>query len=254
MCSKERNVISSKDIEPSWSYKDQSTWTNYPNFYSVSRTPINIETSKVAICNRYKGLNIAYKRNVSGIISSIDENDIPIFFPDNNDNYLYYDNRKYTLINFHYHNSSEHTINGEYFPVEVHFVNKLTENNIDYYFVLSLLLRIVPIGGLEITKNFFTQSEIKKVTYDLSIYNQLSNYKRYDFPGTLTTPPFYENVHWGLYNTNDINNFQLTINQNDYDEYIHNYINTKANVQCQYQSSRYVNKCTNFLAVKFINH
>jgi len=104
----------------------------------------------------------------------------------------------------------------------------------------------------KLQKIFLKKILKQKKTYDLSIYNQLSNCKRYDFEGTLTTPPFYQNAHWGLYNTNEINKLQLSINQSDYDEYIFNYINTKANVQCQYQSSRYVNKCSNFLAVKHI--
>jgi len=135
---------------------------------------------------------------------------------------------------------------------QYYYKKKFNKNIKLMYFIFSLLLRIVQDGGLQITKNFFKKNSETKKTYDLSIYNQLSNCKRYDFEGTLTTPPFYQNAHWGLYNTNEINKLQLSINQSDYDEYIFNYINTKANVQCQYQSSRYVNKCSNFLVVKHI--
>lgn len=250
MCS--RDKMSKKDLND-WSYKDQSEWTKFPNFYSVNRIPINIDTSKVINCQKKSdNLQIDYQQVVTGKIQAADENDIPIFYPNLYNNFLYYNSKKYTLINFHYHNASENTIDGEYFPVELHFVHKYTEDNIDYFFVLGILLKIVEKGGLEITNNFFTQIGSTQ-TYNLSIFNNLSSSRHYEFMGTLTTPPFYENTLWALYNTYDVNYLNLAINKKSYDEYIHNFINTKANVQCQYQNSRYVNKCKNFLSIKRIN-
>jgi len=251
MCSREKFSLK-KEVDD-WSYKDQSLWVKYPNFYSVNKMPINIITSKVIKCTKSETLfKIDYKSNVRGVVETADQNDIPIFYPENKDNYVYYGNRKYTLINFHFHNASENTVNGEYFPAEVHFVNKVTENNIDYYFVVGMLLKLVPKGGLQITNGFFT--EIGTVqTFDLSVFNVLSQSPRYDLPGSLTTPPFYENSYWALFNPYDVTSMTLGINQSDYDAFIHNFINTKANAQCQYQSSRYVNFCRNYLAIRKIN-
>ena len=249
MCSREKGQ---KALE-NWSYEDQAAWVKFPNFYSVSRIPINIDESKVIKCKRLEvDFRIDYRESVTGIIENTDGNDIPVFYPDKPDNYLYYGNRKYSLINFHFHNASENTVNGEYFPAEVHFVHKVTENKIDYYFVVGMLLKLVPTGGLQITDDFFiSEGQIK--TYNLSVFNKLSKCVRYDFPGTLTTPPFYENCYWALFNAYDVNSIVLGINQLDYDEFIHNYINTKCNVQCQYQDSRYVNGCKNYLKIRKVN-
>lgn len=249
MCSREKGQ---KLLEP-WSYENQADWVKFPNFYSVNRIPINIMNSKVLKCKKFDvDFKIDYKSVVPGIVDNIDGNQIPVFFPDNTDNFVYYNGRKYTLINFHFHNASENTVDSEYFPAELHFVNKVTENNIDYYFVIGALLKLVQKGGLEITKGFFEEAGTKQ-TYDLSVFNKLSKSPRYDFPGSLTTPPFYENCHWALFNAYDVNSINLGINQLDYDTFIHNYINTKCNVQCEYQSSRYVNGCKNYLAIRKVN-
>jgi carbonic anhydrase len=243
----------SKELED-WSYDNQEQWKSYPNYYSVFKTPFNIKTSKIV--RDCDDLKIKYNEIVSG--KYVLDKSTPYFLPDKSDNYVINNGIVYTLANFHFHNSSENTINSKYSPVEVHFVNTYTDpdTNITSYLVIGLLLEISKKDGLEITNtDYKTISEGGEVsaTLDLSILNKLTKNSYYKFKGSLTVPPFNQNFNWNLFNSYDVKNIKLTINRKNFDDFVYYFINNKTNEPSIYNEQRYINTKENFLAVKRID-
>eukprot|EP00243_Klebsormidium_subtile_P009247 TRINITY_DN4584_c0_g1_i2.p1 TRINITY_DN4584_c0_g1~~TRINITY_DN4584_c0_g1_i2.p1 ORF type:complete len:312 (+),score=41.68 TRINITY_DN4584_c0_g1_i2:216-1151(+) len=121
-----------------------------------------------------------------------------------------------TLAQFHFHTPSEHTLDGEYFPAEVHFVHKDPVSGqlavIGVFFALSAddsdnteLGTFFP----SITEDAGTHSEPIHQYLDL---NKLLPVERsyYHLSGSLTTPPCSENVLWFVMkNALDISSSQL---------------------------------------------
>lgn len=102
---------------------------------------------------------------------------------------------RYDLIQFHFHSLSEHTVEGEAYPLEVHFVHASEDGNLAVVGVfyeegeenaeLAALWNAIPaagetgnVEGLELT-NFLPSS--------------LDGYR---YSGSLTTPPCAEIVAW----------------------------------------------------------
>lgn len=115
---------------------------------------------------------------------------------DQQQNYITIKGDKYKLKQFHFHQSSEHTIDGKRSLMEIHFVNVAEDGS---YAVLAVLVN----EGAENTtlENLFTSSfstahsgshhdGIKKTNLKLDLHNilpdNLSNY--YTYLGSLTTP------------------------------------------------------------------
>lgn len=112
-----------------------------------------------------------------------------------------FENKKYELIQFHFHTPSEHIIQQKHLPMEVHLVHLAKDST---YLVVAILFK-------EGKENSF----IKKFTSDipqtkdgqkqvknkfLNINDLLPKSKRfYTYSGSLTTPPYTEGVRWLLF-------------------------------------------------------
>lgn len=107
-------------------------------------------------------------------------------------------NSRYELQQLHFHIPSEHTLEGEYYPGEVHFVHQNPENG-----ELAIIAVFLTFGEANaFFENFLPhfpapgKQYIKDTTFsakDLAPFT-LNNFWRYQ--GSLTTPPCYEMVHW----------------------------------------------------------
>ena len=106
----------------------------------------------------------------------------------------------YDLLQFHYHGSSEHTVEGVQYPLEVHFVHKATDSN---YAVLGILFEEGAENPLftSFLSHFPKQVGIYKddlIQLDLtSLFPTNKSY--YNYSGSLTTPPCSEVVNWYVF-------------------------------------------------------
>lgn len=100
--------------------------------------------------------------------------------------------RNFTLTQFHFHAQSEHTIDGEHYPMEAHFVHTAQDGRI----------AVVGVFFEEGEENQGFQEVLEDVHSDsndpITDLDDLlpSNKSYYHYLGSLTTPPLNENVEW----------------------------------------------------------
>lgn len=108
------------------------------------------------------------------------------------------DGATYGLAQFHYHAPSEHTVDGQSFPAEFHFVHKADGGALAVVGLLVKAGRENPAWGpiLEHLPNR-TNEPVTVDALDLtSLFPGDLATTRYE--GSLTTPPCSEGVHWNL--------------------------------------------------------
>jgi len=116
--------------------------------------------------------------------------------------YIELDNTRYDVVQFHYHAPSEHTIDGESFPAELHIVHKSADGNLA---VVGILLKegtenvaYQPfISNLPAEKTDPKDAGVKIDAIDLLPSVQTT----FRYSGSLTTPPCTEGVNWLLMTT-----------------------------------------------------
>ncbi len=193
-------LASNKTNKVHWGYIGEdgpSNWAKLsPEFSSCkagrSQSPINIDSS--AIGADLPELEINYGNSPLKIINNghtIQVNYEPGSF-------LTINGESYELVQFHFHHPSEHKIDNESFPMELHLVHR---NHQGAFAVLGVLLK----QGEEnktlesVWKAIPNTQAGKEVTSDVTINasnllpTDLSSYR---YHGSLTTPPCSENVHW----------------------------------------------------------
>jgi len=135
----------------------------------------------------------------------------------------------YKLIQLHFHwgandsVGSEHTINGQRFPLEMHLVNKHAFNPNDLA-VAGFLFQISPVDNPNlkgITDNLkkIREAESESEVTDFSVQDLISAASQgpyFNYRGSLTTPPCSEIVNWIIFDTKipissaQLNQFRLT--------------------------------------------
>ncbi|MFY8030705.1 MAG: carbonic anhydrase [Devosia sp.] len=113
--------------------------------------------------------------------------------------YAMLDGKRYDLLQFHFHHQSEHTINGQHAPMEVHFVHKSEAGDL---LVLGVMLQAgtanPAIGSVWSTAPAAGNETVASGTIDISgLLPATSTSFRYQ--GSLTTPPCSEIVTWNVY-------------------------------------------------------
>lgn len=193
-------LASNKTSKVHWGYigeEGPSNWAKLsPEFSSCksgrSQSPINIDSS--AIGADLPGLEINYGKSPLKIINNghtIQVNYEPGSF-------LSIDGESYELVQFHFHHPSEHKIDNESFPMELHLVH---QNHQGAFAVLGVLLKQGQENKtLQSIWNALPQTRGSEQTIGDVTINATdllpTNRSSYRYHGSLTTPPCSENVHW----------------------------------------------------------
>jgi len=110
-------------------------------------------------------------------------------------NIIVFHDERYELKQFHFHSPSEHRVNGEAFPMEVHFVHQDQKGN---YAVVGLLFEEGETNDLLNELPSFRAERGEDPGGDPVDFNELitdrTDYFLYN--GSLTTPPCTEGVQW----------------------------------------------------------
>ena len=160
------------------------------------QSPIDIIPDNLCyLKNKYK-FDITY---LDKEIKAKKKNNIDNLHFDVNDNYLslIYNNENYNLFQYHFHLPSEHSILKKKYDMEIHLVHQLNEKIL----VLAFFIEIGKISNCP----FLDAIQMKETaSFKLSKSHISSNFHIYQ--GSLTTPPFSENVSWIIIE----NPFQIT--------------------------------------------
>lgn len=183
-----------------WSYQSD-TGTEFWGELDPKFTACNVGTAQSPI-----DLNSSVKSNLGSL--SLNYQDTPLNIINNKHtirvdyqpgSYLVLDGQKYDLLQFHFHQPSEHLVSGKGFEMEAHFVHKSQDT--EDLLVLAVLMSEGKINrALETVWDkipFGDRSrEVSDLTIDASklLPENINRYYRYQ--GSLTTPPCSENVTW----------------------------------------------------------
>ncbi len=214
-----------KCSEEIWSYnnKDNNGPENWmklcPEFAECGgkrQSPVNIITSEIISFAGIDKPDINYKRTKVKIVN----NTHSIQFDVDTGNHITIDNKKYPLVQFHFHSLSEHTINGKHYPLEIHFVHIRSEFDIVVFAIMIEEGKDSPFF-----KKFFERFPREKGIYtsnDILNLPELlpENKSFYYYNGSLTTPPCSEVVKWYVFKNTieaskeQIEEFSLLLNNN----------------------------------------
>ncbi len=107
--------------------------------------------------------------------------------------------KAFALKQFHFHTPSEHTIDGEHYPMEMHMVHQSPDKSLAVVAVLFEEGEVPNENFNEIIAHIpASKGDAKHVSdTDLEIKAALpSEMAAYHYVGSLTTPPCSENVQW----------------------------------------------------------
>nr|WP_263326794.1 carbonic anhydrase family protein [Neobacillus sp. Marseille-Q6967] len=205
MVSSEQRIEASandkKDLDgiAKWSYKGEmgpEHWGDLdPSFIACKngkeQSPINIEYPQVKTTQKLKNFLIDYRTTPFSVVNNghtIQANTTEL------GNRLIIGEKEYTLSQFHFHDPSEHQLNGQNFDMEIHLLH---QDEIGNGAVVSVF--ITEGKEHQTVSSLWRQLRQKSESNKLSV-NLLtllpSNKTFFHYMGSLTNPPCTENVKW----------------------------------------------------------
>lgn len=189
-----------------WSYSGETGpehWAEFEKESSCggqSQSPINIIVIDAKLDQNLKPLALNYNANTK--IHDVTNNGHSIQFNFEEGDFLMFNDEKYALKQFHFHEAAEHTINGVRYPIEIHLVHVNQNGEI-------LVVGIMAEEGINSQPFSFLESylplnvdETKTVDAPFDMTSILPNNKAYyNYSGSLTTPPCSEDVTWVVLKT-----------------------------------------------------
>lgn len=170
-------------------------------------SPINIITSDVVYDPNFKPLVFNYASAANLTVKNIHSGDVEgtIRGIPSVGSTLTFDGNAYNLLQFHFHIDSEHELNGQRFPMEIHFVNqKVGSTGTDDLLVVG---RFIEVGATNTVLDPFF-SGISSIpnnndTFDLTNFDIASlapiGQPEYRYNGSLTTAPYTQGVNWNVF-------------------------------------------------------
>ncbi len=186
-----------------WSYSgevDPNHWGDLSSEFATCKTgnqqsPINIEETKGA---KLATIEFNYKNTPFKVINN--GHTIEVEYEPGSSIKL--DGKRYELRQFHFHDPSEHTVDGKISPMEAHLVHKSKNGK----------LAVIGIFLKEGQQNDFIQTlwanipvekgekTVKGVSINVSALTPTDK-SYYHYFGSLTTPPCSEGVNWNVLKT-----------------------------------------------------
>lgn len=164
-----------------------------------TQSPINLMTSYA------KEEKHTLKLELNDKVNEIENEEHTVKLKLDEGNYIESDNKKYEIIQIHFHTPSEHHIDGVEYPMEMHIVSSEKSDGTDKLLVLSAFfkmgnqnefiedfLKLIPEKKHEKRNVKSKQFHIKEFFCEEK--NCLS--KPIHYKGSLTTEPYSENVEW----------------------------------------------------------
>ncbi len=198
-------VKSSENKEkPHWSYEGETVPEHWAEFEEDSdcggkfQSPINIMSSDAKVNASLKELDINYKSQTK--IHDVVNNGHSIQYNFERGDYLNHKGKRFDLKQIHFHESSEHTIDGIRYPMVIHMVHVSQDKE---FAVLAIMVKegesSAPFKFLEsylpLQKG---QTKTVDASFDLS-QNLPKNKGYFNYVGSLTTPPCTEGVNWFVF-------------------------------------------------------
>jgi carbonic anhydrase len=182
---------------PHWTYEEAARWQELSEEFSAcgegtQQSPIDL-TGAVGL-----DLPNAILDYVAADATVIDNgHTVQVNVPDAGT--LELDGKTYAFAQFHFHAPSEHTVEGDHWPMEWHFVHKAEDGSLA---VLGVLVEEGPawqpfdiiIDSLPFEKNI--EDKVYGQVDIAAFLPELTAAYRYD--GSLTTPPCSEGVEWSV--------------------------------------------------------
>lgn len=192
-----------------WGYEGENgptKWASLTPVYALcgegkSQSPINIVKAdtkggaKWRLDYKTTSLRIAHNEHMEDIIDNGHTIQITV---DEGSTFTFGDNT-YSLKQFHFHTPSEHTIDGQHAPMEMHMVHQSEDGSLAVVGVLFKEGQVPNENFSKIIANLpDARGESKHITdvnLELKVHLPNDNYA-YHYVGSLTTPPCSEGVQW----------------------------------------------------------
>lgn len=190
--------ISLEEENEEWDYEN-ANWEEIADSEcrSAVQSPVDIVTEDI-IEALLADINYEYEPFPMKIVDN--GHTIQVFGTE--DSYITVEGKRYQFRQFHFHYPSEHKINGEQYPMEMHLVHQ--EEGTSNLAVLGIFLEEsnTPNEFLEKVLTEIPSEESEEVTTDVQI--NISDYippsqVHYTYIGSLTTPPCTVGVDWILF-------------------------------------------------------
>ncbi|KAK1234637.1 hypothetical protein PQX77_002162 [Marasmius sp. AFHP31] len=104
--------------------------------------------------------------------------------------------REYELVQFHFHTPSEHRIESEYYPVEMHMVHQGTDNSLVVFTVMFDLSSnaTTPLASAVLPQNLQSGTNTTGPLDFTPVVEAFQSSPAYQYTGSFTTPPCTEGV------------------------------------------------------------
>ena len=199
---KDKTETHTKEHATHWSYNGETAPVHWVEIEKNSdcngnkQSPINIiDIDAKPTQQKVNPLNILYTPSTE--LKQVINNGHSIQFDFEAGDSIQYHGNTYYLSQLHFHEPSEHTIDGIRYPLEIHMVHK---SKFDTYTVMSILAKEgVKSQLFEFFESFLpikvnTKKEIHQSSDLATLFPKNKNF--YAYGGSLTTPPCTETVNW----------------------------------------------------------